>query len=259
MILIERGEEMLYITHGALEHCSADKEHIKIICPGVWIHYITDGKGYFNGNTLGAGQAFIVYKNDFCEYFPDKNDPWTYIWMRFEGEDSEGLFQSCGIPSASGVFSYDHKERLGVLAPIVFSELTLQRANRSFTEAAAKMILSMHIQPNLSEGCAWDEKWVVLAKEFIASNYHKQLTVEQIADEVHIDRQYLRNLFVKYTGMPTKRYLDCYRMEKAAKLLAIKDISVGMVASSVGYTDQLSFSKAFKKHFGVSPSESRNR
>jgi len=250
---------LLYITHGALEHCRSDKEHIKIICPGTWIHYITDGKGYYNGNKLGAGQAFNVYKNDFCEYYPDKNDPWTYIWMRFEGEDSERLFQSCGIPSSSGVFSYDYADRLSALATTVFSELILQRENRSFMEAAAKMILSLHIRQGDHKKYAWDEKWVVLAKEYIAANYHKPLSVEQIADAVHIDRQYLRNLFVKYTGMSTKKYLDSYRMERAVKLLDIKDISVGIVASSVGYTDQLSFSKVFKKHFGMSPSEYRKR
>lgn len=250
---------MLYITHGKLEHCSADKERIRIICPGIWIHYVTDGKGYYNGNELYAGQAFIVYKNDCCEYYPDKNDPWTYIWMRFEGEDSEGLFQSCEIPSASGVFSYDYADRLTILATTVFSELKVQQANRSFMEAAAKMILSLHIRQSSDMKCAWDEKWVMLAKEYIASNYHKPLSVEQIAEEIHIDRQYLRNLFVKYTGMSTKKYLNSYRLERAAKLLDIKNIGVGIVASSVGYSDQLSFSKAFKKHFGMSPSEYKNR
>jgi AraC-like DNA-binding protein len=42
-------------------------------------------------------------------------------------------------------------------------------------------------------------------------------------------------------------------MERAAVLLASSELSVGIISSSVGYGDQLSFSKAFKKHFGVSP------
>ena len=143
---------MLYITLGALEKCKHDKRHIRIICPEVWIHYITDGKGFYNGRRLGKGQAFIVYKNDLCEYYPDKDDPWTYFWMRFSGDDSEGLFHSCGLPLTSGVFSDGYSDRLSSLAPVVFAELALQKANRSFAESAAKMILSMHIPPRSETG-----------------------------------------------------------------------------------------------------------
>ena len=250
---------MLYITAGALEHCSADKAPIRIVCPDVWIHYVTDGHGYYNGQRLGAGQAFIVYKNDLCEYYPDRDDPWTYVWARFSGSDDEGLIKSFGLPLYSGVFEFDYKDRLSALAPTVFSELSRQRANTAFARAAAKMILSMNFRCITDTAVRWDERWVNLAKEYIAFNYHRFLTVEEIAAALHLDRQYLRNLFVKYTGISTKRYLDGYRMKKAADLLMLADISIGTVAMSVGYPDQLSFSKAFKKRFGVSPSKYRKQ
>ena len=115
------------------------------------------------------------------------------------------------------------------------------------------MILSLHAPSSIQASPAWDERWVLLAKEYIASHYHKPLAVEEIADALHIDRMYLRNLFVKHTGMPTKRYLDRYRMERAAELLRIPDVAVGLVALSVGYRDPLAFSKAFRSHFGLSP------
>ena len=95
---------MLFITAGGLEHCSPDKNKLQVICPSIWIHYVIGGKGYFNGSAIRVGQAFIVYKNDFCEYYPDKNDPWTYIWLRFEGDDSEDLLHRCDIPPCIGIF-----------------------------------------------------------------------------------------------------------------------------------------------------------
>lgn len=246
---------MLFASMGALERCVSDKEKISVICPSIWIHYVVDGRGYYNGCSLGAGQAFIVYKNDICEYFPHKEDPWTYVWLRLEGEDEENLLQRCALPQSSGVFTFDYKERLCVLAKALFGDNSGEITNRLFGESAAKMILSLNSDSVVDEPYPKDESWVVRAKAYIAANYHRRLKVEQIALELHIDRQYLRNLFVKYTGMPTKAYLDSYRMTKAAELLKLKGSSIYMVALSVGYSDQLAFSKAFKKHFGIPPRE----
>ncbi len=44
----------------------------------------------------------------------------------------------------------------------------------------------------------------------------------------------------------------------AVKLLANNSLSVAQVAENVGYTDTFTFSKAFKRHFGKSPSDYRN-
>ena len=44
-------------------------------------------------------------------------------------------------------------------------------------------------------------------------------------------------------------------MPRVAELLKMKDSSIHIVALSVGYSDPIAFSKAFKKHYGVSPSE----
>ena len=79
--------------------------------------------------------------------------------------------------------------------------------------------------------------------------------IEDIAAALYIDRQYLRNLFSKYTGMSTKEYLDGYRMSRAKELLELRGVSISDVAASVGYLDPLAFSKAFKKHYGSSPGE----
>lgn len=47
-------------------------------------------------------------------------------------------------------------------------------------------------------------------------------------------------------------------MKMAVKLLADNSLSVAQVAENVGYTDTFTFSKAFKRHFGKSPSDYRN-
>ncbi len=248
---------MLYVSDGQLEHCSAEKREITVACPSVWIHYVIAGKGYYNGAPLGRGDAFIVYKNDVCRYAPDREEPWTYVWVRLEGRDDEGLLTKCAFPSVSGVFSFDYADELSRLAEALFSEAYALNTNQAYKEAAAKLVLSFHTTSEGEGGRRWDERWVTRAKDYIAANYHKGIRVEEIARELHVDRKYLRNLFVKYTGSSTKAYLDAYRMSRAKELLSLGEASVGIVALSVGYADQLTFSKAFRRRFGICPMQYR--
>ena len=101
-------------------------------------------------------------------------------------------------------------------------------------------------------------KHVDMAKRYIDRNYASPIKVEDIAEEIGVDRKYLRNLFFKYFSVSTKDYITGVRMEKAKELLADKSLAVNEIALAVGYSDALGFSKIFKKHTGVSPSEYRN-
>ena len=63
----------------------------------------------------------------------------------------------------------------------------------------------------------------------------------------------LNNSFQKELGMSAQTFLIDYKMHKAASLLVSTSLSVKEIANNVGYEDQLVFSKAFKKKFGMSP------
>lgn len=54
--------------------------------------------------------------------------------------------------------------------------------------------------------------------------------------------------------MPPNEYLTRYRINKAAALLKCNNLSVGEAAYSTGFSDQLYFSRVFKKYKGVPPS-----
>ena len=55
--------------------------------------------------------------------------------------------------------------------------------------------------------------------------------------------------------MSPQAFLIQVRLEQAALLLRETDLSIGSVAQSAGYNDALSFSKAFRQKYGLSPSE----
>ncbi|MBQ3179079.1 MAG: helix-turn-helix transcriptional regulator [Clostridia bacterium] len=82
---------------------------------------------------------------------------------------------------------------------------------------------------------------------------HQKISIEDLAQRFYLSRPYIRNLFVKYENMSPKQYLQKIRMERAAEMLLQTRYDVSLIAQSVGYSDQFTFSKMFKQHHGVSP------
>lgn len=97
------------------------------------------------------------------------------------------------------------------------------------------------------------EEFINKAEEIILKKYSDaKFTIEDLSNEVNISNVYLRKLFVKYRAMPPSKYLTNIRMNKA-KLFLRDTKSVSETAIMVGYSDIYQFSRAFKNHTGLSP------
>ena len=91
--------------------------------------------------------------------------------------------------------------------------------------------------------------------EYIAKNYTKNLTNDEISSASNISTVYFRKIFTEVFGMPPIRYLHKIRLEKAQEMLSGDYSSIEDVALAVGYGSIYHFSKMFKKHTGLSPSK----
>lgn len=90
---------------------------------------------------------------------------------------------------------------------------------------------------------------------YIEQNYTRDFSIEDIAATLGIDRGYFGKLFKRATGQSPQQFLIQYRLIKAANLLKTTELSIREVANSVGYENQLHFSRAFRKMYEVSPRE----
>jgi AraC-like DNA-binding protein len=82
-------------------------------------------------------------------------------------------------------------------------------------------------------------------------------TVASLAAEVGLSRAAFARRFHDTVGEPPMKYLAGWRLALAADLLTDPDATVGLVSAQVGYKSPFTFSTAFKRHFGVSPSDMR--
>lgn len=89
--------------------------------------------------------------------------------------------------------------------------------------------------------------------DYIHSNLHQPIQLKAIADNVHVSQRQLLRMMSTELNESLYAYVARQRMERAILYMQIEEMGLQDLAMSVGYANSQSFSKAFKKQFGVSP------
>lgn len=104
-----------------------------------------------------------------------------------------------------------------------------------------------------------NSKMMAQAADYIREHYAEPLTVEKLALQFGYDRRRFTYLFERETGMSPMNYLTRVRIGRSREMLKNYSCSVAQVAEWVGYSDSFYFSRIFKKHTGISPTEFRKQ
>lgn len=211
------------------------------------IHYILSGKGIFRNKnatyTVEAGQYFLLRPGELTFYQADEKEPWHYIWIGFNG-DLATHFDSI---ADTGTF-----QDTQFFLDIMNSDDTIPKYEEYLT---SKLFMLYYLFfCNEKDTVKHTQK----VRNYIKRNYMSDLSVEDIAQNLCVNRIYLSRIFKKDYGVSIKQYIISTRMEHAKSFLE-NGYSVADAAQMVGYKDAFTFSKVFKQHFGVSPINAKHK
>lgn len=96
------------------------------------------------------------------------------------------------------------------------------------------------------------------AIHYISENYASPITLQDVADHIHMNPAYFSTIFKQSMGSSFKDYLNMVRVEESKRLLANTDYSIINIAIATGFEDQSYFSKVFKKYTGLTPKQYRS-
>ena len=92
------------------------------------------------------------------------------------------------------------------------------------------------------------------AIHFIREHYSEPITLEDVAQSVHMSQYHFSRLFKRECGYSPHEYIILVRLNRAKHLLKTTDLSVKSIAQSVGYQNVTTFSNAFSNRVGLAPS-----
>lgn len=261
--LMYKSNSDLSLYSAGYEECASGYSYGPKIRSYHLIHFVLHGKGELHINEhifqLSAGDIFIIPAGKVSYYQASTTDPWCYAWISFLGISSQ-VYLSQLMTSTDDVYIIHNIDTVKYKEQI-FNIIALQDASTSsYFQANSVLfhIMSMLFQDINFEESSWGKNSVVdEIKYYLDINYAEKLKLKDVARSFGIHPNYLTRIFHNKYGVSPKQYLINLKLKKAQRLLTTTELSVSVIASSLGFDDQLAFSKIFKKDLNVSPTTFR--
>ena len=235
-------------------------------------HYVISGTGTLmaddsKGNTktysVKSMQGFMIFPGQITTYIADKELPWEYVWVEFDGLRAKSIAESAGLTMDTPIYHAQSKS----LREDKINEMLYMTQNRESSPFHLIGHLYLFLDymmrssagTNIQKGSQLRDFYIHEALNFMEHNFQNDISVEDVAAVCGLNRSYFGKIFKQAVGKSPQEFLLSYRMAKAAELLKLTQFSIGDISQAVGYDNQLHFSRAFKNIYGVSPREWRNR
>ena len=211
-------------------------------------------------------QMFLLKSRTDIAYRADDIDPWYYVWVWYGGDLAGMYMEWAGFTDDVLVLDchVDPMEFMTVVKEML-ERPRLELSSELFRKGQAFRFLSLAVlshekatqNQHKREDLTVDD-YVDYAVKYIRANY-SHLRIADVAEYIGISRSYFTEIFHRKMLMSPQEYLMQVRMNRARELLEETQLSVAVVAGSVGYEDQLAFSKIFRKKTGMSPEQYRKK
>jgi two-component system response regulator YesN len=143
------------------------------------------------------------------------------------------------------------------LGDSLFNAEFINLSAESVTNAKRGMEQMIDTVMYMLQGKDNDKPIVQTVKEYINFNLDQELTREFLADQVHLNQDYLARIFKKEVGESIVNYITGKRVSVAKEYLEKTNESVNSIAIKVGYDNFSYFTKIFKDRVGMTPKEYR--
>lgn len=229
------------------------------------LHICVEGKGIFCKNgavyKIAKGMGFWIYPQEESHYQADDKQPWSYVWIALCGEKVESYLKLMGVSKENPICQCTDPALHVSCIEEILCHNTLKIADQFYIQSLLMKLLSDLIQGQGKDVCYSVENkknlYINRAISYVELHYKEDVTVQELADYLAINRSYMSELFSRTIGMSPKEYLIKYRIAKARNMLVYTDRSVEDIAVFCGYSNLSSFSKVFKKDTGYSPIQYR--
>lgn len=230
--------------------------------PEIRNHYlfvlVNKGDAVLYGNKnihFGEHDLLVMFPNEKIHY--KALSDWSISWVGLYGETVSEYMDLLGITAENPIIHISLYNELKALLDNIFDaskdmsfSTNLSIIGRLYEFFSILIENSNYIQKN---------DIIKTALKIIDYNFCTNFSVEQIAKQLYLNPAYFSKIFTKKIGISPKKYILDKRISRAKELLCYTNATVFEVSNSIGYEDQLYFSRIFKKYTNLSPIEYRQK
>ncbi|NLE31368.1 AraC family transcriptional regulator [Candidatus Dojkabacteria bacterium] len=253
--------EFVYIMSGKANHVINNLEYTVMQGDLVIINYDATHVFY---EDKSFGEPFVTYDLMFT---PDYLDVGLIRGNNFNSLASSFLFYSL-FPEKQSIgpdlhLSGTHFNIFGELFDKIYFEFI--KKQKGYVEIMRAYVVELIIQiyrqietsSSASSSRHKHEEIVNRALKYLYDHYQTHVTLEDLAAQIFLSKDYFSRLFREITGKPVSMLLQQIRVEEACKMLISTDRTILDIASECGYQDIKFFYITFRKQTGMTPGEYR--
>ncbi len=250
----------LFLCFCGYAQCQPDHYFGPAVRPHYLLHFVLSGKGIYQVGErkycLREGEGFLIEPDTLTYYQADKEEPWTYLWIGFDGKRAKEYVQDIGLDNSRLTFYSEYGRELKRIVLQMMKTNAQQRSGQYHLQSLLYEFFSVLGRDAVIYADEQDAKglfYMDRAIAYIRTHYAEGIRVRDVAEYLCVDRSYLYKLFERSLQLSPQEFLSRFRISRAKELLTVSEMSVENVALSCGYGDVLVFSKTFKKRIGVTP------
>ncbi len=255
-----RKHHSLKVVCGGCEHCEPNYRIDRSDFPFYSIEFVVRGKGFvvldgtehllFTGRVFsyGPGIAHVISSG--------ADDPLVKYFVDFIGSDAPKMLQKFGLAPGQVVQVSSPEVILQIFEDLIRNGQADNRYSLLLCKAILEQLILKIAETSIVENSRTSAAFYTYQsiREVIQKNFMNLRSLEQIAEECHIDSAYLCRLFKRFDNRSPYQYLMRMKMNFAAQKLQMPNSSVKEIAFQLGFSDPFHFSRVFKRIFGLSPS-----
>lgn len=248
-----------WVTHAGISYCDDTYRMERESSTKTVIEYVYSGTGTLRVENSeyhpSEGDIYILTERSKHAYYPDKNNPWTKIYINLRGTAVASIIQAFGLHKKA---VYRNCQELRPIFEEIFEVVKKDIDVEQVMEQCAGLVMKLLIrlcQHEMQSDDVPDE--VQTVKRFIDNNYRKNLTMDEIAAVVYRSNDYVKKQFKQFYGVtPYAYYLDV-KITHAKYLLQRTSLPIKQIADRLGYKSDRYFSKRFREITGVTATQFR--
>jgi AraC-like DNA-binding protein len=279
------GQRIVTLPRPVLQR-AATEELIQGLLP-TDIGYFPHAAGHVRARATGIDQAIFIYcahGAGWCEiggrrhavksgellgippgtphaYGADVEHPWSIYWLHARGGLLPAFLRALEIRAEQPVISIGD----GTQAESLFEEVltvvehgyTMEHLIQASHTLAHLLVAFIREHRNAPREHPGARPRIATAVALMKQRLHEPLTLDALAASAHLSRSHFVELFKQQVGYAPIDYFIRLRMQRACQLLDTTGMSVKAIAATLGYDDQLYFSRVFRRVNHLTPRDYR--